>query len=135
MYPDPRIKINFINMYFTRRSNKRSVTVWADLFVFVYNESTVLAGGRLDFPERRATSKAARGGDRIGSQAVGADGAAEPLREALPGSMLAGGLVDDIPNGFFQLERFDILGDIIDAIDQRKRVSQSADGRQTEAGS
>lgn len=99
------------------------MTVRTNLFVLAHDETAMMASGGLNFPEGRSACQAARGSDGIGCETVGADRAAEPFGEMFTSSMLTGCLVNNFPGGFFQLQGFDILSDIIDAIDQGEGVS------------
>lgn len=98
------------------------------------NKAAVWTGGRLDFAQWGAAGNAAAGAGFVGGLAVWTDHARQSFREGLPGAVLAGGLVDHFPDLFFQRDRFHILGEVIQTIDQRHWVSQGAERGYAKAG-
>src|SRR5687767_12192980 len=87
-------------------------------------ESTILASGRLDIPQRSTTGNTASLPERIRRSTMFARDSPQPFRESVRGAQSRHCAADHLPYVFAELHIFKILGDIIQSAEQAKGISK-----------
>jgi hypothetical protein len=92
------------------------------------------AGLRLLLAERRAACDTGCLAHRIGRVAIRACDAFQPFRKFMGCACGLRGTFHRLPNGFGELQILEVLGDIVDAAQQRERIFQCGQRAPAQAG-